>query len=214
MISLLRARANRALWRQAAILKLSAAVCLVYLLWYGWIIAYSYRWYLQRLPMSRYEYCGTINTDFPTPSGLEAWIAKENAARSSFYKAYQRCSAARLASIGHPEEYGPYTSWLIVEKAERPVRKMTYIDDSFGSTRFRDFLFKGWTLEYTAEIAEMRLLTYAELKNLRDREQNLRAGEPGDRYLIHAIGFYHRITDQLYLAVYPNESAGKTIEIY
>jgi hypothetical protein len=214
-ISLWRGGANRAEYGRVPILKLCGVVFLAYLLWYGWIAAYSYRWYLRRLPMKNYELCGIINTEFPAPSEVEAWKSKENAARLCFFRAYQSGSAARLATIGYPEEYGPYTTWLFMDKAERPVRKLVYVLDHLGSIRFRDFLYKGWTIESTGEFDEMKLLTYPEVKELYNQSRNLRFNETGDRCLVNAIGFYHSGTDLLYLAIYrKNEDRGRVARVY
>lgn len=214
-IALWRGGANRAQYKHSPILKLFTVVFLAYLLWYGWITAYSYRWYLRRLPMRHFELCGILSTKFPAPPEVEAWKSKENAARSSFFRAYKSGSAARVATIGHPQESGPYKLWLFIDRAAKPVRKIAYVMDLFGSVRFRDFLYKGWADEGTNEFDEMKLLTYSEAKELYRQSRNLQPGETGDRCLMNAIGFFHDGTDLLYLAIYrKNKYGGRVADIY
>jgi len=214
-ISLWRERANRTRYRHAPILKLFAVVLGAYVLWYGWITAYSYRWYLRRLPMNHYELCGIVGVKFPSQTEVKTWKTKDNYSRSAFFRAYQRGSPARLGTIGYPEQNGPYHSWLFIDQAEKPVRKMSYVMDLLGYVRFRDFLYRGWTAESTDEFDEIRLLTYKEVKELYNQSRNLRAGEIGDRCLMNSVSFFNDGTDLLYLAVYRNNGDwGRVIEIY
>jgi hypothetical protein len=214
-ISLFRKGANRAQYWQTPIIKLLTVTFLAYLLWYGWITAYSNRWYLRRYFMGHYELCGIVNTAFPESSEAQAWKAKENAARAAFFKAYQSGSAARIASFGYSEEYPPDKSWLIIERAAKPVREITYVMDLLGSVRFRDFLYRGWAAESTDEFEEMKLLTYSEAKELYSQSRNLRFGQAGDRCLMNAIGFFHDGTGLIYLAVYrKNDEKGRVADIY
>ncbi len=205
--SLLDRKVLRLMWRREPILKLAGVVWLLYVIWYAWVFGYSYRWFFSHWPM-RYEYCGILNT--MTPS-LEA---AENSNRMRFLLAYQKGSAARLATIGYPEEHGPYTSWFFLEDAKQPVEEMYILRDHLHSFRFRDFTLKGWTVGLKSKFIRMSILSYVNVKECYDRTRKLRVSEPREDCAVFASSFYDSRTDQQYLAIYTEQGSVRLVAIY